>query len=70
MAFDQVEVFHRKKKKIVESKLYSIKEIKQLDKEITQTIEKDLKNITSKKESIFFMVVVRCNIFSNYKERK
>mgnify|MGYP000026412336 CR=1 FL=1 len=52
IAFDQVEVFHRKKKQIAESKFYSIKEIKQLDKEISQTIEKDLKNIISKEESI------------------
>ena len=52
IAFDQVEVFYRKKKKITESKFYSIKEIKQLDKEISQTIEKDLKNITSKAKSI------------------
>jgi len=52
IAFNQVEVFHRKKKQIAESKFYSIKEIKQLDKEILQTIEKDLKNITSKEESI------------------
>jgi len=46
IAFDQVEVFHRKKEQIVESKFYSIKEIKQLDKEISRTIEIDLKNIT------------------------
>ena len=52
MAFDQVEVFHRKKKKIVESKLYSIKEIKQLEKEISQTIKIDLKNITLERERI------------------
>jgi len=52
IAFDQVEVFHRKKKQIVESKFYSIKEIKQLDKEILQTIERDLKNITLERESI------------------
>ena len=52
IAFDQIEVFPRKKKQIAESKFYSIKEIKQLDKEILQTIEKDLKNITSKEESI------------------
>jgi len=52
IAFDRVEVFHRKKKQIAESKFYSIKEIKHLDKEISQTIEKDLKNITSKEESI------------------
>ena len=52
IAFDQVEVFHRKKKQIVESKFYSIKEIKQFDKEILQTIKKDLKNIISKRKSI------------------
>ena len=52
IAFDQVEVFHRKKKQIVESKFYSIKEIKKLDKEILQTVEKDLKNITQKRKSI------------------
>ena len=52
IAFDQVEVFHRKRKQIVESKFYSIKEIKQLDNEISQTIEKDLKNITLEREGI------------------
>jgi len=52
IAFDQVEVFHRKKKQITESKFYSINEIKQFDKEILQTIEKDLKNITLERESI------------------
>ena len=49
IAFDQIEVFHRKKKQIAESKFYSIKEIKQIDKEILQTIESDLKNITLKR---------------------
>ena len=52
IAFDQVEVFHRKKKQKTESKFYSIKEIKQLDNEISQTIEKDLKNITLEREGI------------------
>ena len=52
IAFDQVEVFHRNKKQIAESKFYSIKEIKQFDKEILQTIERDLKNITLKRENI------------------
>ena len=52
IAFDQVEVFYRKKRQIAESKFYSIKEIKQLDKEILQTIERDLKNITLERESI------------------
>ena len=52
IAFDQVEVFHRKKEQIVESKFYPIEEIKQLDKEISRTIEIDLKNITLERESI------------------
>ena len=52
IAFDQVEVFHRKKRQITESKFYSIKEIKQFDKEILQAIERDLKNITRERESI------------------
>ena len=52
IAFDQVEVFYRKKEQINESKLFSIKEIKQLDKEILQTIEKDLQNITQERKSI------------------
>ena len=52
IAFDQVEVFHRNKKQIAESKFYSIKEIKQFDKEISQIIERDLRNITLERESI------------------
>ena len=52
IAFDQIEVFYRKKKQIAKSTFYSIKEIKQLNKEISQTIEKDLKNITLKRKSI------------------
>ena len=52
IAFDQVEVFHRKKKQIAGSKIYSIKEIKQLDKETLQIVEKDLKNITQERKSI------------------
>ena len=52
IAFDQVEVFYRKKKQITESKFYSIKKIKQLDKETLQIVEKDLKNITQERKSI------------------
>ena len=59
IAFDQVEVFHRRKKKIVESKFYSIKEIKQLGKGILQIVEKDLKNITQKRKSILKVMEIR-----------
>ena len=52
IAFDQVEVFHRNKKKIVKSKFYSIKKLKQLDKETLQIVKKDLKNITHERKSI------------------
>ena len=34
IAFDQVEIFHRKKNKISKSKIYSIRKINQLDKKI------------------------------------
>jgi len=51
IAFDQVEIFHRKKKQIAESKFYSIEEIKQFDKEMLQVVENDIKNITLKRES-------------------
>ena len=41
IAFDQVEIFHRNKKQIVESKFYSIKKLKQIDQEKkTQRIPK------------------------------
>ena len=52
IAFDQVEIFHRNKKQIVESKFYSIKKLKQLDKETLQIVKKDLKNITHERKSI------------------
>jgi dihydropteroate synthase len=52
IAFDQVEIFQRKKKQLTESKFHSIKEIKELNKEILPTIASDLKNITLKRKSI------------------
>jgi len=52
IAFDQIEIFRRKKNKIVESNFCSITEIKSLDKKILLEIKKDLKNITSEKQSI------------------
>ena len=52
IAFDQVEIFQRKKKQLTESKFYSIKKIKELNKEIFPIIKNDLKNITLKRKSI------------------
>jgi len=52
IAFDQIEIFQRKQNQVVESKFCSIKEIKNLDKEILLEIEKDIKNITLERKSI------------------
>ena len=53
MAFDQVEIFQRKRKKIVQSNIYSINEIKTLNKEVKSIINLDLIKITSKRKKIF-----------------
>ena len=52
IAFDQLEIIHRKKKEAVKTNIYSITEIKNLDKKISPTINADLKKITSKRKSI------------------
>jgi len=52
IAFDQVEIFHRKKKRKIESQLYSINQIKSLDKKKLNIIKNDLKKITSKRKTI------------------
>ena len=52
IAFDQLEIFQRKKKGIVKNELYPIDEIKTLDKEKVFIIKNDLKKITSKRKSI------------------
>lgn len=52
IAFDQIEIFQRKKKGIVQSNIYSITEIKALDKEIISTVKTDLKKIISNRKSI------------------
>ena len=52
IAFDQIEIFQRKKNKIVESKFCSITEIKNLEEKILLEIESDLKNITLERKSI------------------
>jgi len=50
IAFDQIEIFQRKKKGEVKSEYYSISEIKTLDKSKSAIIKSDLKNITSKRK--------------------
>ena len=52
IAFDKLEVFYRKKKRIVESNTYSITEVKNLRKELKFTIKSDLKKITAKRRNI------------------
>ena len=52
IAFDQVEIFQRKKKKKTESKIYPITAIKTLDKEIRSIISVDIKKITLRRKSI------------------
>ena len=52
IAFDQLEIFQRKKKGKTLSNIYSITEIKDLNKEIKRPIKADLKKIISKRENI------------------
>ena len=52
IAFDQLEIFQRRKKRKTLSNIYSISEIKDLNKEIKHSINIDLKKIILKRESI------------------
>ena len=52
IAFDQLEIFQRKKRRIIESNSYSIFKIKSLNKEKKTVIKTDLKKITSKRKKI------------------
>ena len=52
IAFDQIEVFQRKKNQIIKNNFYSISEINKLDDQMLIEVKKDIKNITSKKQSI------------------
>ena len=52
IAFDQVEIFQRKKKGISKSNIYSITSIRNLPKEIKLIVNTDLKKITSKRKNI------------------
>jgi len=52
IAFDQLEILHRKKGGVTLSNTYSIAEIKNLDKEIQSKVRTDLKAIVSKRKNI------------------
>ena len=52
IAFDQLEIFQRKRVGVVKSNIYSINSIKNLSKEIKSIINTDLKKITSKRKDI------------------
>jgi len=52
IAFDKVEIFKRKKKNLTQSRIYSIFKIKNLSQIVKNKINKDLKNITSKRKKI------------------
>ena len=59
IAFDHLEIFYRKKRGFVQSKIYPVTEIKDLDKEILSSVKIDLKKIVSKRKNI-------CGIKFNY----
>ena len=52
ISFDQLEIFERKKGKNTKTYLYSINEIKKLNKEVKDIVRTDLKKITSKRKSL------------------
>ena len=52
IAFDQIEIFQRKKKGIIQSNIHPVTSIKALPKKIRSTIKTDLKKITSKRKNI------------------
>ena len=52
IAFDQIEIFQRKKNHVVESKFYSVLEIKKLNRKILYEVEKNLRNVTLKRKDI------------------
>ncbi len=52
IAFDQLEIFQRKKNGKIESNIYKTNQIKSLKKKIKNILNIDLKNIISKRKSI------------------
>ncbi len=53
IAFDQIEILERQYKKKTKSKFCSIKEIEKLNKNLLSIVNRDLRNITSKREKIY-----------------
>jgi dihydropteroate synthase len=51
IAFDQVEIIIRNKKKLIKSSYHSIKNIKKFKKLLLNSVKKDLKKITSKRKT-------------------
>jgi len=62
IAFDHVEIIERKKKNSSKNEFYKINEIGQLGKKILSTVNKDLKNITSKRKNISYLSFNKPNI--------
>jgi len=52
IAFDQVEIINREKKKIIKSNYFHINDIKSFNKNILAVVSKDLKKITEKRKNI------------------
>ena len=53
ISFDQLEIFQRKIGGSTKSYIYSINEIKKLNREIKNRVKIDLKKITSKRKNIY-----------------
>jgi len=52
IAFDKLEVFERKNKRSIKTTVYSLPEIKKINKKVKAIINKDLKEITRKRKNI------------------
>ena len=52
IAFDQIEILQKKKKKIIKSQFINILEVKELDNKLSSLIRNDLKNITASRKKI------------------
>ena len=55
IAFDQLEIFERKQKKVIKSRFCQITELKNLNKIILATVKNDLKKIVAKRKNILGM---------------
>jgi len=52
ISFDKLEIFQRKKNGVTKSSIHSIQDVKKLNKEIKNIVERDLQNITCKRKII------------------